>query len=574
MWSRRTLLSSSVWALATPLSGCGRFAHPDPPLSANDPKISNPNSPLTIDVHAHVFNGTDIPVERYITLVRARTDSRLDGLGEILDYAVNAIAPDGELEFTYLRELNNRGGKRDAKGEASAALQRERHRAEQYERGIRALKEGLANRQRALRSLDARADDRELIDAINNMPDRYDKNRKVPRQLRAGNDTIGAALRFATQQFNYRYVNAFDYLEEYGANTARKADLALCHMLDFDWALSRGQPSRTTVRQQIDLMEQLSILSGGRIHGYAPFDPYKQVAFGLGLTGEDPLSLVQTAVLRKGHIGVKMYPPMGFAPYGNKAKATSFWDKRWIADGLKRPDLGERLDRALEQLYAWCIEYKVPIMAHTAPSNMPDATFSWATDPARWPDLPVRGLQVNFGHFGDTELGLRKEPKLTRAYAGLMSAEGALGANFYADSAYFTDAVRGSGTLAAQLTALFRDTQPKRPANLANRLMYGSDWEMLLIESGETSAYLRNFEKLFARFDKEGSFGAAGKISDAFFGVNAARYLGLLDAESQCRKRLDEFYNWHGIKRPLWTIKVDCLRGACRADDRLVLNQP
>jgi hypothetical protein len=569
MWSRRTLLSSSVCALASSLSGCGRFARPDPPLSADDPKISSPNSPLTIDVHAHVFNGTDIPVERYITLVRARTDSRLRGLGEILDYAVEAIAPDGELELAYLRKLNNRAGKRDPSSEASAALRRAGHRAEQYVRGVRALKEGLAIRQRTLRSLAARADDRELVDAINRLPDLFEKNRQVSAQFRAGDDTIGAALRFATQQFNYRYVNAFDYLEEYGAKTSRKADLALCHMLDFDWALSAGQPSRTPVRQQIDLMEQIFILSGGRIHGYAPFDPYKQVAFEVGLTSEDSLSLVQSAVLSKGHIGVKMYPPMGFAPYGNKAKATSFWNKHWIADGLKVPDLGNRLDRALAQLYAWCVANKVPIMAHTAPSNLPDATFYWATEPGRWTDVPVPGLQVNFGHFGDTELGLRTEPKLTRGYTELMSGERTLGANFYADSAYFTDAVRGSGTLAAPLTTLFKDTQRKGPASLANRLMYGSDWEMLLIEPGETAAYLRNFERLFAKFDKEGSFGATGKISDAFFGVNAARYLGLLDADSPCRKRLDAFYDWHGIKKPLWAIKVDCLRGACRAADGL-----
>jgi hypothetical protein len=566
MWSRRTLLSSSAWALATQLGGCGRFSHPDAPLKVDDPRISNPKSPLTIDVHAHVFNGTDIPIERYLTLVRARTDTALTGLGEMLEEVVNAIAPDGEYELKLLRKLNEGGGN----AAAFASSQRDRHRAEQYERGVRALKEALAYRQRTRRSHGARPDDRELVDAINNLPDRYVKRRTGPRGLRAGNNAVDAALQFAEQQFNYRYVNTFDYLEEYGTGTSRKADLALCHMLDFDWALSKGLPPRTTVRQQIQLTEQLSILSGGRIHGYAPFDPYKQVAFGLGLTGEDSLSLVQWAVQSKGHIGVKMYPPMGFAPFGNKAKSMPFWDKPWIADALKRPDLGGRLDSVLEQLYAWCVQNEVPIMAHTSPSNMPDDTFCWATDPARWQDLPVRGLRVNFGHFGDTELGLDGDLRLTRGYADLMSAEGTLGANFFADSAYLTDAVRGSGSLANQLTAIFKRTRHKGPANLANRLMYGSDWEMLLIEPGDTSAYLRNFENLFTRFDKETALGATGKISDAFFGANAARYLGL-GTGNQCRKRLDQFYAWHGIQKPLWAIKVDCLDG-CRAEDKVVLD--
>lgn len=571
MWSRRALLSSSAWALAAQLSGCGRFATPDAPLSADDPRISNPNGPLTIDVHAHVFNGTDIPVERYITLVRARTQPVLKGLGGILEEAVNAVAPNGTAELEILRELN-RGGDKSA---FVAASRRDGHRATQYELGVRALKQALANRQRGGRRFGADSVDDELADAINDLPDRYEMRSAVRRRLRAKNNTIQAALEFATQQFNYRYVNTFDYLELYGTNTSRKADLAICHNLDFDWALSKGRSPCTPVRQQVDLMEQMSILSGGRIHGYAPFDPYKQVALGLGLTQEDSLALAKKAVRSQGHIGVKLYPPMGFAPFGNKKNDVSFWDKPWIADALKRPDLGSRLDDVLAQLYAWCIDESVPIMAHTSPSNMPDATFCWATHPDRWPDLPVQGLQVNFGHFGDTELGYGGDLRLTTGYADLMAGEGTLGANFYADSAYFSDAVHGSGSLVTQLKALFRRKRPKGSAKLADRLMYGSDWEMLLVEPGDTSAYLRNFVKIFEGLDKDGFLGANGKISNAFFGRNAASYLRLKNGtpgkRNWGRERLDSFYARHGIPKPLWAIKVDCLDG-CRSEDRIVSN--
>ena len=291
------------------------------------------------------------------------------------------------------------------------------------------------------------------------------------------------------------------------------------------------------------------------------------MAFRLGLTPDDSLSLVKSAVENQGHIGVKMYPPMGFAPFGNKARNISFWDKPWIADALKRPDLGDELDGALEELYGWCIQNSVPIMAHTSPSNMPDPSFRWATDPKRWLDLPVPGLQVNFGHFGDTELGLGGDLKLTRSYAELMGSEGTVGANFYADSAYFSDAVHGSGSLAAELAGLFRWTRSKGSANLANRLMYGSDWEMLLIEPGDTSAYLRNFEKIFEKLDKATDLGATVKLSDAFFGLNAADYLGLKSGR-QTRTRLDTFYVRNGVAKPLWATKVDCL-GRCRPEDGL-----
>jgi hypothetical protein len=64
----------------------------------------------------------------------------------------------------------------------------------------------------------------------------------------------------------------------------------------------------------------MHILSGGRVHGFVPFCPLCAVVHRSSqpLADWDPLELVQNAIQNKGFMGVKLYPPVGFAPYGNK----------------------------------------------------------------------------------------------------------------------------------------------------------------------------------------------------------------------------------------------------------------
>ena len=62
------------------------------------------------------------------------------------------------------------------------------------------------------------------------------------------------------------------------------------------------------------------------------------------------LSFVQVAVAKHGAVGVKLYPPMGFAALGNAGLPVGFWDASQIPQELKSqqlPDLGTQLDAAL-----------------------------------------------------------------------------------------------------------------------------------------------------------------------------------------------------------------------------------
>src|SRR5215469_17122948 len=104
----------------------------------------------------------------------------------------------------------------------------------------------------------------------------------------------------------------------------------------------------------------------------------------LGLSPSSSLQLVKDAVLNHGFIGVKLYPPMGFAPLGNVTLGGTFWNQAWIPRPLHRSDMGARLDQALTELYSWCQTNGVPVMAHTSPTNGPSKSFEGLTKARYW----------------------------------------------------------------------------------------------------------------------------------------------------------------------------------------------
>ncbi|MDB5592421.1 MAG: hypothetical protein JWR86_2946 [Enterovirga sp.] len=531
-------------------------------LCPDRPPAEGPVGPLTIDTHVHMFNASDIQIRDYIAKVRSIDTPGLEHLADVLAVLGDALAPSGQHEAAVLRDVGGRLAAACGPGEAGRALS---SMAEaQHQRSIGAVKAASARlRPRGLRSTRAH----QVADAIAALPDRYAtmtarrrKRRLLTRSYGAGSDAEAAA-EFVAHQLQYRFVNLIDFLDGYQARSGRRIDLALCHMLDFDWPLSGGRPTPTSLEDQVDLMEQVAILTGGRVHGYAPFDPFRQVAFSLGMEPNNPLDRVVSAVTTRGCIGVKMYPPMGFAPYGNTFLDPKLWLGSSIPKALQRPDLGSLLDAALGQLYVWCAASGVPIMLHTSASNGPSVDFrTIPTDPSHWTSMPEpfsQNLRVSFGHFGDTDIG-RINTGRAEKYAALMGKPGEPGANYYADAAYFTHGLDNPSTVKDALGKLYGLTAQRGDAALAQRLMYGSDWEMLLIEGGDTTGYLSNFVGIFRDLDKTRGLGAEGRLSERFFGLNAARYLGLHDKDTDStRGRLDSFYVAKGVARPAWQVKVD-----------------
>lgn len=357
-------------------------------------------------------------------------------------------------------------------------------------------------------------------------------------------------------------MNVLDYLETYSAPSPRKFDLIIPALVDYDWPIAKGAKTLSSFESQFRVMAEITRITGGRVHSFAPFDPMKHVAFNLGIEPVNPLEAVQRAVNSYGFVGVKLYPPMGFRPFDNTRLDDSTWDVSWLPASIKVLGLGRHLDHALSELYAWCIDQDVPIMAHTLKSNYPrnpdgSSPFENFVNARYW-DAALGAyprLRVNFGHFGNTKLEGNELPN-SALLANLMTKEaGSRGENLYADSSYFTEILNKPGDLKSALETLYRTTANSDKAPVATRLMYGSDWEMIEAEGRKQNDYFSQFQKIYAELDRETGLGSNGKLSDDFFGLNAAKFLGLHEDEPGNRRRLDTFYQ--GSRVPIWMRKVD-----------------
>jgi hypothetical protein len=341
----------------------------------------------------------------------------------------------------------------------------------------------------------------------------------------------------------------------------------ICHMVDFDWPIAGGRATLTPSKAQQEVMARISVLTGGRVHSFAAYDPFKQVAHALGLyQGETPFDLVRGAVERRGCIGVKLYPPMGFAPLGNGSLRPQFWEKQWLPAGLKVPDLGVRLDQSLIQLYRWCVAEDVPIMAHTSVSLGPTDQFEFFATAQYWENVfnwenesgqkEFARLRVNFGHFGDTDVVDGRPLERAEAYMRLMQDEDRPGHNAFADSAFFAEALSEPTAVRKRLRELLLKKASSEHAHLADRLMYGTDWEMLTYLEDPYFEYLNKFVEIFDDLNSNTDISEGGRLADKFFGENAVSYMGLRRGEP-ARHRLDKFYSTNRVTTPLWMQKLD-----------------
>lgn len=524
------------------LNGCVRHI----PTSLPMPDLA---SPLTIDVHCHFFNGTDLQMAKFLEKVvdadgRHRGDALLAPLAQDFDWS---FAPSGKAE---LRRLHA-----DHLTEQEAHKRREKARAVAYNKFHQQL--ATANISQSPAS---------------QLPKDYKEYASNTPVLSGG--TFSALKEY----FQYRYVALADYLNIYKLAGGRTIDLMIAHLVDYDWPLNNGHPTRTHLNDQVELMEKISILSKGRVHTFAPFDPFREIAYRARIRGAkwSSLETVQRWIERHGCIGVKFYPPMGFAPYGNSQVPLDTWKSRWqwLPDVKNVPDrkgrtatIGERLDEVLYELYTWCVDKDLPLMAHTSLTN---GLLGFDNFPAAkyWAALPdkFRGLRVNFGHIGGLERTSANDWNNisatsdinARDLVGLMSTDtSAMGGHFYGDSAFSQNVLTHRDVLLSVYKAALSWKAPgqSRPI-LQDRLMYGSDWSLIMQEK-DMEAYFDDFVWMFSQLDQmiPPSEGSSKTLSSKFFGENAVDYLGLRDGAT--RQRLTNFYADHNATfEPAWITKT------------------
>lgn len=389
----------------------------------------------------------------------------------------------------------------------------------------------------------------------------WEKPGNLGPALYASKDVVGHYVRWIMQFTRFRH--------ELGSTLARihdgKAALATPALIDYThWLDDRNKVS---LDQQVRTMGLISRhfgkqSTGVRIHGFAPYDPLRQVLFEQGKEAVSSFERVKTAVNSEGFIGVKLYPPMGFRALDNSSIVDDRFFPRVRRKELGISKIGPGLDGALRQLYQWCAANQVPILAHAAHSNGPSSEAEDRAGPEFWKlvldEFP--DLRLCLAHFGDFEQGLVPGSKLSDTWewkiAALMNAKP--NNNLYADISYLHSSLIVPGVKDGprkEAQRMFGTTVARYGDVLKRKLVFGSDWSMLGIED-KFSLVGGSYNRIASEFltgitipdpaDPKKRIKAFSEpnITD-IFRTNAIRYLGLGTDQrpNGTRGRLEKFYS-------------------------------
>jgi len=439
---------------------------------------------LCIDAHAHFFNGTDVPVRGYLAGPIAHDlDEPLRSLARSLAPLADAlveIAPTAAEEF---RDLSARFSAMSVTGNASSMdpfskssrVDDRGKRSEDFYRIVRGSEfEAQYNALKRAQRPDVKSllppgessllGPSSLLDAANASGVSSRAKALTVDQQRIINSVPYAdgILAFVNHMLSPRWHNLLDYAEAYSAaEGAFGVDHALGSLVDFDGWLDC--PPRSAQDDQVKLHQLLSMASGGYLRPLVAYNPWSDIR-----NNGDSLRRVKQAITERGFIGVKIYPPNGFYPYGNTSRKGS-------------PSIGPSfrdLDRVLEALWDTCISLNVPVTAHTNNSSGKDDDFDLLGGPGGWHALLARYKDrgaplVNLGHFGGAGGGT----SWTTDFADMMASKD--GEKVYGDVGFW-DALRcRDGEAPACGTAKLRLGAALQKSGVNQRVMYGTDWFML-----------------------------------------------------------------------------------------------
>ncbi|HLK93627.1 MAG TPA: amidohydrolase family protein [Polyangia bacterium] len=525
MLRRRDLLRGGAGALAlTALGREARAASPDaapPPSPTPAPAASKPvaPAPVAVDVHCHTFCSADLPIVGFVAHF-------IPGLTELSRFVSrwpevavrafvgavaklpDAAAPTAEVELGRLRDLAAHAGPPVAPVPPLPA---------------------------------------ELLDML---------LEKLAKRLPF---TVGPEKRRIIERYLttlYLVAHPRSAIAASLTDLFPSVSLFTPALVDYDaWSEDRAP---TPLWQQILVQEQIARLStlgrigraDARFHPFVAFDPRRQVE-GLARAGKpasaptaapatpgagsSALDLVRYAIEAAGFLGVKIYPPVGFAPGDNVHL---------------RADLpfAAGLDGALEALYAYCAGAEAPILTHTSSANEYGLGLHRLASPLHWAPVLERHptLRLNFGHFGhDYGVADPAAPKPTPdAWISQAAALIEGHPNVYADLS--NSPLVYDAAYRQRLVPLLGDVIARYP-KVKRRLMYGSDWWLSGLDP-DADAAVEQFRATLG-----GLLGPEG-LAD-LMGRNALRFLGFLDDDGRPRNgaaaaRLRKFYS--GVTFPSW----------------------
>lgn len=539
MFTKRAFLATSSASALTLLTGCGE-ERPGPFVSL---------SPRSTDIHAHFFNGQDIPVTGFLSQVvlRGAHGAVVDKEAEnaVIDLLSSILFGRTKTAAQELAELKTLSVMPMPMSE-DAALKRDQTRVAD---GLRMFSEGAGSN--ALRAGDPAK--QKLLQELNNLApgnntaglrtqDRADQIAEAiykPSILRTAglglpgpDQSILQLIKWAGLLTRDRRELLAAYKRLYGRKITapskqQEIEIVSPSLVDFEFWFIRPSRRKIDIQSQIAVMSRIAQLENDLVVlNFAPFCPLRAALE--ARKGRNWLSVVQNAVRKQGFAGVKLYPPMGFLPIGN----TGTMGPRPGAQVS-----GAEVDRQLKRLYAWCVAEDVPIKAHANNSLGAQVCSGPNASPANWNDVIARypKLRLNAAHFGgfhETHEGESVQcdggPVDYEDFASELAREGT---QVYVDLGYWTEVTGSNRNKGSREINRMKDLIAKNET-LRKRIMYGSDWVMIGREKNN-GGYLSDVKAAMAKV----GLSEADTLSG-----NALSYLGLNDPNSKQTKRLRRFF--------------------------------
>jgi predicted TIM-barrel fold metal-dependent hydrolase len=262
------------------------------------------------------------------------------------------------------------------------------------------------------------------------------------------------------------------------------------------------------------------------------------------------LELVKRAIEEQGFIGVKLYNALGYKPLHNDDEKTLLRRNRIAIRNQKMQYVfkGKEYDEVLLELYDYCLKNEVPITTHCMMHGIesyPDASFHFGS--AKFWRVVLdqfKGLRLNLAHFGWNPVPghrygsgrnwMQEICSMMRDYEYLFADV----AHHEVTSRFRRNQIIGDYK---KLQSEYMDGLDK----IKKRILYGSDWHVL--------RRLRNYPTFLNNYIQvmnKSKLYSENEI-EAFLGGNAFNFLGLLPGGKN-RIRLEKFYKRNHIDPPEW----------------------
>lgn len=429
------------------------------------PRIALPQK--SIDVHTHFFNASDASVIGYFTHSMNHQNPKfqcfLERMNEVLK-ALISIAPTARDELIQLQALEGQKISQDAmervlelQDQVELARIAKEIAGKMREFGIKQEFGKGFDSNKGFQSIPSDEDEiRILID-----PDSEDVN----KSLVARGQEIAGVFRFLGCMLQKRSMSLRAFQRGHGK---RGVSAAFGALVDFDYFYD--DLARSPLADQVQLHSLLARQSRGFMLPLISYNPWADIK-----SGGARLRLLTEAVEKYGFIGAKIYPPVGFLPVGNTTTIGELDPKE--------------LNATLKRFFLECSRLEIPVMAHANSTQGRDYEANQNSRPEVWKALINEMAKegkvplLNLGHFGgDGCNGVDKESNdWPLRFAKLTEEEG--GQGIYGDIGNWTALRRFPANDHNCKSAADRLAEVKRKyPELEQRLMYGSDWFMMIKE--------------------------------------------------------------------------------------------